>query len=81
MSGKDLAPPSHIHQPYIVILGTYDWIRNYVKILLFQGSYLLLVTYCLMADYFELGNIWNEIYGRRYDTPKYLKPKKVDFGN
>ena len=53
MSGKDLAPPSCIHQLHIVILGTYDWIRNYVKILLHQGSYLSHVTYCLMADNFE----------------------------
>ena len=35
-----------------------------------------------MEDNFEVGYIWNEIYGRHYDTPKYLnKTKKVDFGN
>ena len=36
MSGEDLAPPSPIHQPYIVILGAYDRLRNHVKILLCQ---------------------------------------------
>ena len=29
-----------------------------------------------MADNFEVGYIWNELYGRHYDTQKYLNKNK-----